>query len=80
MSSSVRRRRSDAGSAGFTASTASATLPRTLSHGSSEYCWNTMPRSGPGSVTGAPSRRISPASGVTRPAMRDTSVVFPEPE
>ena len=42
-------RRAAAGWPGFTASTARATFSYTVIHGSSEYCWKTMPRSGPGS-------------------------------
>src|SRR5207245_2621136 len=79
-SSSVIRRRSRAGTPGLTASTASATFSWTVIHGSSEYCWKTMPRSGPGPLTRSPSRTISPASAVSRPATRFTRVVLPDPE
>jgi hypothetical protein len=80
MNSSVSRFRSFAGTPGLTASTASATFSNTLSHGRSEYCWKTMPRSGPGPVTGAPSRTMLPASGGMSPPISETSVVLPEPE
>jgi len=79
-SSSVRRRRSALGSAPSTASTASAMFSRVVIHGSSEYCWKTMPRSGPGSLTASPSSTIVPASGASRPAISEISVVLPEPE
>ena len=80
MNSSVIDARSRAESPAFTASTASATLSKTLIHGRSEYCWKTMPRSGPGSVTRAPSSVILPASGASNPPINDISVVLPEPE
>ena len=80
MNSPVLRRRSVAGRPGWTASTASATLSYTVIHGSSEYCWNTMPRSGPGPVTGQPSSVMLPASGLRSPPISETRVVLPEPE
>ena len=42
-----------------------ATFSFTVFQGNSEYCWNTMPRSGPGPVMSSPSTRTSPLCGVT---------------
>src|SRR5215831_5439732 len=39
-----------------------------------------MPRSAPGPVTGAPSRRTRPVVGWSRPAIRRRSVDLPQPE
>jgi len=39
-----------------------------------------MPRSGPGPVTGTPSRRTRPSVGVSSPATIRSSVDFPQPE
>src|SRR5688572_6548799 len=39
-----------------------------------------MPRSGPGPLTGRPSSRIWPRSGVSKPASSEMSVVLPDPD
>ena len=38
---------------------------RIVFHGNSEYCWNTMPRSGPGPVTGSSSTVTLPLVSLT---------------
>jgi hypothetical protein len=57
-----------------------STFLRTDSHGKSEYCWNTTPRSEPGLCTAFPSTSTFPALGATKPATRLSSVDFPHPE
>ena len=63
-----------------TRSTARYTLSRQLSHGSSEWFWNTTPRSGPGPLSSRSSSSSTPAVGVVRPATRFSSVDLPQPE
>src|SRR5438552_3563630 len=55
-------------------------LSFTSSHGNSVYDWNTMPRSGPGPLTGAPSSSTRPAVGVSSPATMRSKVDFPQPD
>src|SRR3989344_8342734 len=57
-----------------------ATLSLTVFHGNSECCWNTMPRSGPGLTTRAPSSFTDPAVGLTKPATQFSSVDLPQPD
>jgi hypothetical protein len=57
-----------------------STLSRTRSHGKTVSSWNTITRSSPGPVTGAPSAVSAPALGGTRPASARTSVDLPPPE
>mmetsp|Transcript_11774 Transcript_11774/g.27604 ORF Transcript_11774/g.27604 Transcript_11774/m.27604 type:complete len:483 (+) Transcript_11774:738-2186(+) len=63
-----------------TDSTASSTLSRQLSHGSSEWFWNTTARSGPGAAISRPSQISAPPVGCSSPAMRLSSVDLPQPE
>ena len=55
-------------------------LRRTDSQGKSEYDWNTMPRSAPGSRVTWPFTSTSPSVGVTSPAAIMSSVDLPHPE
>ncbi len=52
----------------------------TLSHGISACFWNTTPRSAPGPTTGLPSNSTVPSVGGRKPAMHESSVVFPQPD
>ena len=45
-------------------------LSRTVFHGNSAKCWNTMPRSGPGAFTGSPLTVIVPFSIGRKPPIR----------
>src|SRR5258706_4292860 len=63
-----------------TRSTARYTFWKHVSHGSSEWFWNTTPRSGPGPSTCLSASRIVPAVGLSRPATRLSSVLLPQPE
>src|SRR5258706_1133466 len=63
-----------------TRSTARYTFWKHVSHGSSEWFWNTTPRSGPGPSTCLSASRIAPDVGLSRPATRLSSVVLPQPE
>jgi hypothetical protein len=63
-----------------TRSTARCTLSKHDSHGSSEWFWNTTPRSGPGPAISRPAHSITPDVGFSRPATRLSSVVLPQPE
>ncbi len=65
---------------GKTASSASLTLPWTVSQGISEQLWKITPRSGPGPVIGLPLQVTVPVVGNSRPAIRLMSVVLPVPE
>ena len=60
--------------------TATSTFSNTVSQGSSEWFWNTMPRSGPGPLTSLPSRMTTPRLGSSRPAMMFSTVDLPQPE
>src|SRR5438128_880172 len=51
-----------------------------VSHGSSEWFWNTTPRSGPGPSMWRPARSMVPSVGLRRPATRFKSVLLPQPE
>jgi len=51
-----------------------------VSQGNSVYDWNTMPRSGPGAVTGAPSSITRPVLGESSPATMRSSVDLPQPD
>jgi hypothetical protein len=48
-------------------------------HGNSVACWNIMPMSRRGPVTGLPCRTTRPFVGGIRPAMIFRSVDFPQP-
>src|SRR5439155_11466592 len=50
------------------------------SQGNSACSWNIISRSFPGPLTGSPSSRISPADGVSKPAIRLSSVDLPQPD
>src|SRR5574341_421065 len=63
-----------------TLSTAKYTLPWQVSHGSSEWFWNTTPRSGPGPAMCLPARSTVPAVGLRSPATTLSSVLLPQPE
>src|SRR5574341_502870 len=63
-----------------TLSTATYTLPWQVSHGSSEWFWNTTPRSGPGPAMCLPARSTVPAVGLRSPATTLSSVLLPQPE
>ena len=56
-----------------------STLPSTVFQGNSAKCWNTMPRSGPGSLMAVPRTRISPAEQGTKPPIMCSSVDLPQP-
>ncbi len=62
-----------------TRSTARCTLPAHESHGSSEWFWNTTPRSGAGPLSSRSSSSMCPAVGVVSPATRLSSVLLPQP-
>src|SRR5260370_27227144 len=47
--------------------------------GNKAYCWNTMPRSGPGPATGSPSIKMPPEVGWERPDARSSNVDLPHP-
>ena len=51
-----------------------------MSHGSSEWFWNTTARSGPGSFTSRFSSSTPPVVQGSRPATMLSSVDFPQPE
>ena len=51
-----------------------------MSHGSSEWFWNTTARSGPGSFTSLFSSSTAPCVTVVRPATMLSSVDLPQPE
>ena len=57
-----------------------STFSRTVFHGNSEYCWNTMPRSALGPFTASPSTVTVPVVGFRKPATAFNSVDFPQPE
>src|SRR5258706_2672304 len=63
-----------------TRSTARWTFSKHVSHGSSEWFWNTTPRSGPGPSMCFSASRMVPAVGFSRPATRLSSVLLPQPE
>src|SRR5688572_2120668 len=63
-----------------TLSTARCTFWKHVSHGRSEWFWNTTPRSGPGPSTCLPASRMAPRVGLIRPATRLRSVLLPQPE
>src|SRR4051812_26635005 len=52
----------------------------TVSQGKSAKSWNTMPRSGPGAVIGAPYISTVPADGVSKPAIILSKVDLPHPD
>src|SRR5258708_17618304 len=51
-----------------------------VSHGSSEWFWNTTPRSGPGPSRCWSASRMVPSVGWGSPATRFSSVLLPQPE
>src|SRR6266849_1300667 len=55
-------------------------LSATVSQGNEVYFWNTMPRSLLGPCTGWLLTRISPESGLSRPAIMRSNVDLPHPE
>src|SRR4051812_20887993 len=55
-------------------------LSSTVIHGSSENCWKTTARSGPGPLTSRPSTTTCPSSFGSRPAMIRSNVVLPQPD
>jgi hypothetical protein len=57
-----------------------STFSRTVFHGNSEYCWNTMPRSAPGRSTATLSTVTVPAVGLMKPATALRRVDFPQPD
>ena len=62
------------------ASTPKMTLPRTVRHGRSPGCWNTIARSRPGLLISRPSSvRLPPAIGM-RPSTAFRNVVLPHPD
>src|SRR6185369_9095860 len=63
-----------------TRSTARYTFSKQVSHGSSEWFWNTTPRSGPGPAISRFAQIRLPCVGVVRPAMRLSKVDLPQPE
>src|SRR5688572_428424 len=63
-----------------TRSTASITLPAQVSQGSSEWFWNTTPRSGPGPAISLLASSMWPSVGLSSPASRFSSVDLPQPE
>src|SRR5688572_15092316 len=63
-----------------TLSTARCTFWKHVSHGSSEWFWNTTPRSGPGPSTCLPESSTVPLVGLSNPATRLRSVLLPQPE
>jgi len=63
-----------------TRSTARWTFSKHVSHGSSEWFWNTTPRSGPGPAISRPAQICTPLVGWSRPATRLSSVDLPQPE
>src|SRR5688572_7235857 len=63
-----------------TRSTASITFPAQVSQGSSEWFWNTTPRSGPGPAISLLASSRCPAVGRSSPARRFSSVDLPQPE
>jgi hypothetical protein len=54
-------------------------FPRTVSHGKRFGSWKTRPRSALGLVISCEPIKSSPESGESRPAMRRSSVDFPQP-
>src|SRR5690349_20806582 len=52
----------------------------TVSHGNTPYSWKMTPRSGPGPLTGRPSRSTRPSVGATNPATMFIIVVLPHPD
>src|SRR6185369_3822816 len=63
-----------------TRSTARYTFSKQVSHGSSEWFWNTTPRSGPGPAISRLAQIRLPRVGVVRPAIRLSKVDLPQPE
>src|SRR5688572_15622702 len=63
-----------------TRSIARCTFSKQVSQGSSEWFWNTTPRSGPGPPISRSARISAPAVGCNRPATRLSSVDLPQPE
>ena len=63
-----------------TRSTARWTFSKQVSHGSSEWFWNTTARSGPGAAISRSSQSSTPLVGRVSPAIRLSSVDLPQPE
>src|SRR4051812_5851533 len=63
-----------------TRSTARYTFSKQVSQGSSEWFWNTTPRSGPGPEISRLASRMPPSVGISSPATRLRSVLLPQPE
>ena len=63
-----------------TRSTARCTFSSQVSHGSSEWFWNTTARSGPGAAISRLSQINAPLEGSVSPAIRFSSVDLPQPE
>src|SRR5665213_4257182 len=51
-----------------------STFSRTVFHGNSEYCWNTMPRSALGPLTASPSTVTVPVVGFLKPTTGTVTV------
>jgi hypothetical protein len=60
-------------------SAGSSTLAITLRHSSSRSRWKTMPMSGTGPTTGVPPMLMLPPVGASRPAIRRSNVLLPQP-